>query len=259
MYYILSGPCKLCSAGCNGLSTLCKESCKCCGSVCEGFKSFWNDTIGYIYDQPIGGYVIFTWLSMLLTIAVAIYSYLEMNCTATPKRMLMATSTTAQNTDASNIENEQTALLVALVFAVVHCGCVFWIQRRILSSIKKTMDADYEQKGIPPEARDYDISDNYKGRVRAATCDVLKYDFVFCLYFFFVPCSFGVGCWGLSLLDKKQCETASYAALAFWILTLYNVCGGLYFCFMMCGIVCGAGKDKVKTQVKKVKEKGAAV
>lgn len=204
-------------------------------------KSFWNDTLGMVYYQPIGGYVIFTWLCMLLTIAISIYSYLEMKCSG------------------STTENAQTAMLVTLVCAVIHCLCVFWIQRRILKSIRKTMDAEYQEKGTPEEARDYDIEDNYKSRVRTAICEVLKYDFVFCLYFFFAPAAFGVGCWGMTLLnDKNGCTEASYASWAFGILIFYNLCGGLYFFFLMCGIACGAGKEKVKTQVKKTKGKGAS-
>jgi hypothetical protein len=241
MYYLISGPCQLCSAACGGIATLFKESCKCCNGICAGLKSCWSDTFGDVYHKPVGGFVIFTWLIMLLAFAVGVVGFAELKC------------------EDGALNNAKNILLVCIVFAVLHALCVYYIQRKTLKNISDTIDKEEDEKGpegVPKDQRDYDISADYRGRVRKAIWEVIKYDFLFLFYFFFCPAAFCVGCYGLSLLDKCLDKDAKFPAGAFWILVLYNAAGGLYFAWLMCGIACGAGASKVKTTVKKAK-KGA--
>jgi len=150
-----------------------------------------------------------------------------------------------------SVTNAKNALAVAIVCGVIHSLCVFWIQIAVLKSITKELDK--EQSYIPETERNYDITDNYRTRVRRAIWEVIKYDFVFLLYVFFCPAVFGLGCCGMFIVPQCTGKDAWAAAWAFGGLIFYNGFSGLYFLWLMCGICCGAGTETVKTQVKKTK------
>jgi len=238
MYYLFKAPCFCCEAVCNGISTVCKESCKCCHGICSGLKNCWNETVGGIYHKPVGGYVVLTFLTMTGTMALSGVAWASINCD--------------KDDSVTNVKN---ALAVAIVCGVIHSLCVFWIQIAVLKSITKELDK--EQSYIPETERNYDITDNYRTRVRRAIWEVIKYDFVFLFYFFFCPAVFGLGCCGMFIVPQCTGKDAWAAAWAFGGLIFYNGFSGLYFLWLMCGICCGAGTETVKTQVKKVK-KGTA-
>jgi len=60
----------------------------------------------------------------------------------------------------------------------------------------------------------------------------------------------------MNILGNCTDKESWAAAWGFGGLIVYNCCGGLYFFWLMCAVACGAGTEKVKTQVKKGK-KGA--
>jgi len=240
MYYLISGPCKLCSAACEGISKICTESCKCCNGICAGIKNCWSDTFGDVYHKPIGGYVVFTWLFMIVVIAMGVVGYAEITC-----------EKTEDNKNAKNM------LIVAALFAVVHSACAYYIQRKILKNIVDAIDKEEDEKGAagtPKDQRDYDITSDYRSRVRKAIWEVVKYDFLFLFYFIFCPASFACGIYGISLIPKCTDKESFAGTLSFGVLIFYNIGGILYFFALMCGIACGAGKDKVKTTAKKAKK-----
>jgi len=146
--------------------------------------------------------------------------------------------------------NAKNALIVAILFAVIHCGCILWIQRQVLANIVKDMDKEFEEKNIPQAEREYDITDGYSAKVRKATCEVIKYDFLFLFYFIFVPAAWCFAMYGMSLVPKCTNDDAYAASGCFLVLLLYNCGNMLFFLFLMCGIACGAGKDKAHKRVK---------
>jgi TRAP-type C4-dicarboxylate transport system permease small subunit len=204
-------------------------------------KDMWNQSLGAIYTKPMGGYVIFSWMAMILTIVVALFSYTQIKCEGSDTDKKLTTT--------------KAALLIACAVAVIHMLVAFWMQRQIVKEMCKKMDEEYEEKQTPPEERTYEIIDNEAGRKRSAICEILKYDFVFCLYFFFAPAAFGFAVWAMSNFPKCS-ETAAWAAWwTFGILIGYGSFTGLYFFFTLCGICCGSGKDKVKKTVKNAKKR----
>jgi len=235
MYYLFKAPCLCCDAMCTGISVLCKESCKCCHGICSGLQDCWNETIGGIYHKPVGGYVILTWLTMMVTSALSGIAWSTINC----------------DKDESDT-NAKIALAVAIVCGLIHSLCVCWIQRAVLKSITKELDK--EQSDIPEAERTYDITNNYRTCVRKAIWEVIKYDFVFLFYFFFCPAVLCLGCYGMFIVPQCTDNDAWAAAWAFGGLIFYNGFSGLYFFWLMCGICCGAGAETVKTQVKNAKK-----
>lgn len=184
----------------------------------------------------MGGYVIFTWMSMVLTMTMAAYSLTAVDC---------------DNDD--SMTNAKSGLLAAIMVACVHSLSAWWIQRQILREMCKKLDKEYDQQGIELELRNYEVKDNVRGRIRAAIWEVVKYDIPFCIYFFIAPAAVGLGIWGVSILPRCTDEDNWAAAWAFGLLILYGCCTGLYFFFTLCGIACGAGREQVKQHAKQVK------
>jgi len=260
MYYLFSAPCTCLSSMCSGICQAFREACKCCDGICKGLKDCWDETFGNIYGKPMGGYVVFTWLCMLLTIAAGGFSLSSLKCD--------------EDTSATNA---QAMLLVSLALAVIHALVAWWFQRTICKEIVKKQTQEFKDQGIPEDQMDFTLDANVRGRIRSAIWEVFKYDFVFCLYFFIAPAAVGAAMFGMSVLPKcthddvqasnstsssggLSDETAALlASWTFGLLIFYGCCTGLYFFFTMCGIACGAGKDKVKQTAKKVKTKGATV
>jgi len=183
----------------------------------------------------MGGYVIFTWFAMVAVIVFSGIGLGTLNCGGT-------------NTTSAKIN-----CIVAIIVAVIHSLVAAWIQRALLKECVRALDKEYDAKSVPHEHRDYDVSEGYHTRIRKATLEVIKYDIVFCLYFFFFPAAVGFAFWAMSPLPNCTAQDLWSSTWAYGILIFYGACAALYFFFLMCGVCCGAGKDTVKKQVKKGK------
>jgi len=241
--YIIEGPCICCKGMCTGIGMAIKGACSCCNGCCEMMRQAWADSFGAIYARPMGGYVVFTWLSMIVTVAVAVFGLSRTKCDDKDER-----------------NKASLALILAIVVAVLHSLIAFYIQRQILKEIARKMEEEYNAQGVPEAERNFELVDNEAARKRSAIFEIIKYDFVFCFYFFAAPAAVAYAFWALA--TKATCGDSkdSWATTGpFGLLIGYGCLTGLYFFFLMCGLCCGAGAHKVKTKVKSAKGRTDAV
>jgi len=244
MYYLFYAPCTVCSAACS-----------CCSGACAGLNQAlgecWEQTFGGIYSSPIGGHVIFTWLAMAATITFSFYSFLELDC--------------ENDTSLTNAKN---CLMVVMVFGVVHCACILWIQKQVKNKVDELTEKYQEPAAAAEQGTagagavhervkggDYVDPKDQHALLQKALWEVIKLDFVFCFYFFYCIASFSLGCYGMTEVTQCIDEDTWGATSGFLGLIFYNCAGGLYFWCVMCRLGCGKGKRAAKTVTKKAKDK----
>lgn len=169
MIYIAKGvcmPCKLCEkccgSCCEGISKFCDCISKCCGGICSGISHCFSGCFGPIIHNPLGGYVIGTWVVMALVIACFICTITEVTC-----------------------DGPKIVAYVDITFAVVHAIFAFYIQRRLICAIGEQAVQEMTHSEIAARAR-----------------HVMAYDVGFCLYFFIFCGSFVYNCTVFGVLSQ---------------------------------------------------------
>lgn len=214
IFKTLTRPCTLCKS-CKALPTLCRESCKCVGKLRDAIRDFWAP----ITHNPLGGYVLCTWLVMFLAIAAFGLSLSQVKCAAS----------TAEESS-RNLVEVQVFVSINIGLALVHMVAARYLQWRIVTSITNNQGEEAIDKL------------SHKEIAHQAT-HVALYDFGFCLYFFFfffIALSYNAH--GLS--NFRDCEGTGPAWGAAAIKILYGIVAANYFVFWHCCQACCSAKEK---------------
>lgn len=203
-------PCTCCREGCKALSVACSESCKCFGKLCDAISDFWRP----ITHSPLGGYVIGTWIAMILCIASFAYAFTQAKGNCGDARMYCA---------------------VSIGLSVVHIFGSRYVQYAIVKAIEKEGTAVSEATHMDIAKKAYHVA---------------LYDFGFCFYAIFFWAASGFNIYGMTLLDRCPAGPA-WAGLG---LTLtYAILVSMYFCCWSCCQGCCAGNEARKQAGKKDK------
>lgn len=216
MIYIFQG----CGAACRAPCVCCKElgkafdgCCKGCGEACHRAAKALSDCWAPIVQNPLGFYVIGTWLSMGLCVA----------CCA------------AAIPEAARQKCREIVFfcIIDVGIAVVHAGFAFYIQRCLVKALSEsTGEGGATHRDITSAAK-----------------HLAKYDIGFCLYFFFFIAALGYNVYGLGAGAK--CAVKGYQMGAIGLMLCYG-CGSFWYglCWF-CGQCCYGKAEKrgvVKTR-----------
>ncbi|CAK0899924.1 unnamed protein product [Prorocentrum cordatum] len=156
MIYIFKGFGEICKLPC----TLCKGCCDAFKEACSSCNTFWEPIIA----NPLGNYVIGTWVAMGFVCAAAIWGISQdLNCSSDLKG------------------NIQLFCIANVVLACIHSGMSYYMQRQIIEKVGKPF-AEMTAKEIQQKAG-----------------EILLYDVPVCLYSFLATAGYGLNAWALSL------------------------------------------------------------
>jgi len=192
MIYIFKGFGEICKAPC----TLCKGLCDAFKQSCSFCNTFWNP----ILENPLGNYVIGTWVSMVFVFAASLWGLMQLS-------------------DCKNSDDVKTNLMafcvVNVILAFIHSGMSYYIQRQIIQKVGDKPYSEMNAKEIQEKAG-----------------EILMYDVPFCLYSFLAIAGYGMQLWALSLggCDKEQPHFGSAAIYLVW----GTLAGGYLFCWYCC-------------------------
>lgn len=201
MIYIFKGVNAICKAPCTACEACCKGCGACgeafknaCGSCCTAWRDFWEP----IQNNPLGTYVLGTFVTMALAVAGAGWGVAQLG-----------------ECDDEDLKQKLLIFCAADIgLALLHAGMGYYMQRQIVAGIGK----DYQQmtaKEIQREA----------GRI-------LLYDVPVCLYCFVANAAFALNCWGLTL---DTCGDAAPQWGAAFVMIAWGVCAGAYLlCWYCC-------------------------
>jgi len=219
---------------CELLSVACGESCKfcraTCGESCKACGRCWDalfDIFGSVTRFPLGGYVMGTWVTMIVVLVCSVLSFLEVQDLAAGG----ALSQGCLDTEMICLGNS--------AFAVLHFIAARYIQWRIVSKVKETMEE--RTPGVEIQGN----NDIPHDMIAESAYEVALYDVGFCLYFFIFAGSFGFNCWGWTLdgkcLDNNMGWGAAFAMILYGI-GVWNY----FFCWYCMQYCCGKAKKKPK-------------
>jgi len=185
-------PCKACDKACQELSKACQG---CCNAI--------SDFFGPITQNPLGGYVFGTWMTMLLAIGLLGYSVSKTVC-----------------------EDPKMTMYILIGLAVIHGAFAYYMQRRLVSALGDQRPSEMSHKEIAEKTR-----------------QVMMYDVGFCLYFFVFCGSFFYACSALGTLGGCEGTGPAWSAAALLILYgfgVFNYAVCWYCCQCCCGQLEGA-------------------
>jgi len=200
MIYIFKGFGEICKLPC----TLCKGCCDAFKEACGSCNRFWEPIIA----NPLGNYVIGTWVGMVCVAAAAVWGLSQLDgCTD------------------DDLKSSISLFCIAnVVLACIHSGMSYYMQRAIITRVGKPF-ADMTPKEIQVE-----------------TGQILMYDVPVCLYSFLACAGWGMNVWALSLGNCGGSQPHSGSAM------LYLVWGflaaGYLFCWYCCQCCQGAVPKK---------------
>lgn len=208
MIYIFQGCGAVCKAPCY-LCQCCAKSCdavcKGLGDACRGCTKACEEMWAPILQNPLGGYVISTWVAMLFSTIGAVYSFIDEEKT-------------------KDCQSQKAFLIAMIVIGVLHAVFAFYIQRRLVNAVGVEGRANMDAPDVWNKAK-----------------EILKYDVGLCLYIFFFIAAFCYACYGIG--DIGKCPKDSYTKGVVAIMIMYQVCAWNYgFCWF-CGTCCW-GKAK---------------
>jgi len=165
MIYICKGCEEIIKAPC----TLCRYGCSCCKESCAKFCELWEPITG----NPLGGYVLFTWLMAAVVIACAAAGFSSCSGSGT------------------------IVCLVDIVLAIVHAAFAYYLQRQLVAGLQRRGWEEGQQK-------------NHKD-ITKETWAIVKYDVGFCLYFFVFIGAFAFQCWAFTVINECDGSLAMIA------------------------------------------------
>lgn len=173
-------PCMCCQESCNTVKQALGE---CCGAI--------SGLFGPICGRPLGGYVLVTWLVMLMAVAACAVDLLS--------------ETVKKCTQLRDF------CIAEIGCALVHAGAAFYIQRKVISAAAKSTGKSVEELNKLSSSELFD-----------AAKDIAWKDIGFCIYFFVFIGIFGFNCYGFS---KFSCgDHENYYKAAIWVMLSYGVC-----------------------------------
>lgn len=208
-----TAPCKVCGLACDG-----------CGKACEGCTQCVGDFFGPITRNPLGGYVLATWGSMIIVVLGSAYSLTNMKSTGdTENNSSSVTTTTLVPGSEASVDCDMARIYcMAMVgMAAIHALFAFYIQRRLVNAIGKDGVQNMSSREIAEKAK-----------------QLAMYDVAFCLYCPFFIGGFFYAMTGLG--DMKDCDNTGPAWSAGTLLAFYQFCAGTYgFFWACCQCCCG--------------------
>jgi len=195
MIYIFKGFGEICKLPC----TLCKGCCDAFKGACSCCNRFWEP----ILANPLGNYVIGTWVAMCAVAAAAIWGIVQ-----------------AENCDSELKSNLSLFCIANVVLACIHSGMSYYMQRQIITKVGKPF-AEMHPKEVQQKAG-----------------EILLYDVPVCLYSFLAAAGWGLNIWALSLgsCGDKQPHSSSALVYLVWGALAF----GYLFCWYCCKCCQGA-------------------
>lgn len=181
-------PCRLCEAGCKCFGKACDSVCGCIGNV---FRP--------ILDNPLGHYVLLTWMAMLVAMVLAVVGVSQATCKFV-KQLTLAD----------------------VLIALIHAGTAYYIQRRLVVQLAGSQSA----------------ADITKQAAHILLYDVgfcLYSVFAVFAFGFNIYLLSSLGC--ESDTDKAEASNDYAAITAGWML-FYSVCAFNYAICWYCGKCC---------------------
>jgi hypothetical protein len=191
-----------CDKACKGISLMCRGCGRGIGQCCDAVAEF----VAPVTRSPLGGYVVGTWLVMVLAIASCGYALSEVHC-----------------------KQARSLFLANIGISLVHMSAARYLQWRIVGSFHR-------------EGKDMQALAHHEIAQRAT--HVALYDIGFCLYVFFFLGAFSLDCWALTTFKSCGHDGPAWAATAIEI--LYSIFVWNYFFFWYCCQSCRGKKEQQK-------------
>jgi len=193
MIYIGKGIGEICKLPC----TLCKGCCDIFSNCCKAFGEFWEPIIA----NPLGNYVMGTWVGMIIAGAASVW----------------AIGVLGDCTDDDLKSQLSGFCCVDIVFAVIHSGMAYYMQRAIIKGLGGKDFKEMSAKDIQEQAG-----------------QILLYDVPVCLYSFLAFAAFGANCWGLTLEACPGISNQPHTGPALVMICWGLLAGGYLFCWYCC-------------------------
>lgn len=220
-------PCQACSQGCSLCGKACEHSCSgcvkgcqaCerglshgCHSACQAISDFWAP----ITKNPLGSYVIGTWLWMVLLIA------------ATGRSLNLIISSTNVSCDKPKI-----FCAVDIGLALIHMAFAYYLQKRLIMAIGEKAAHEMTHKEVAEKAR-----------------HLALYDIGFCFYTFVLIGCFVYNC--VTIKDLEGCPDTGgvwmgSAGMILYCVLVWNF-AFCWFCTQCCGGQISEVKGKHKAK-----------
>jgi len=176
---------------------LCKAPCKCCKEACKA----WADVWAPITRNPLGGYVIMTWITMIPVVVCAGVSLTKIVC-----------------------KDPKLHLFLAIGTALIHALGAWHIQHQLVKALN---DAGMEERAQMTHHA-----------IAKKAGYVMVYDIGFCLYTFFFLGAFGFACYSLQSLQDCEGEGTGLARCAWGLLIFYAMAACNFATCWYCGQQC---------------------
>jgi hypothetical protein len=201
MIYIFKGCGEICKLPC----TICKGCCDAFNECCKGC----NDCIDPVISNPLGNYVIATWVAMAFALAASGWGLVNLNeCDDDTKGKLAL------------------FCIADCALALVHSGMAYYMQRQIVAGLGGKDYKSMTAKEIQAEA----------GRI-------LLYDVPVCLYFFLANAAWAMNLWGLTLGSCGSVQPQFGAAA---LMICWGCCAGGYLVCWYCCQCCQGTVSSIK-------------
>lgn len=200
-------PCKLCECCARG----CDKTCKGCGDACRRCTKACEEMWEPILKNPLGHYVIGTWVAMALAIGCNIRSL----C----------------NTHKLECTELKTFNWVDIAIGVVHAGFALYIQRRLVAHLSK--------QGKPSMTN---------AEIAASARELVKYDVGLCLYVFGFMAAFCYNCYGVG--NVGDCSETGFQRGAVAIHVCWGLGAWWYGLCWFCGKCCFGQAEQAREKVK---------
>lgn len=214
MIYIFQGCGNICKAPCiccKGIANAFDSVCKGCGDTCHAWAQALSDCWAPIVQNPLGFFVIGTWLTMALCVAACVATIMDAGKAKCRELVYFC--------------------VIDIGIAFVHMAFAFYIQRCLVKALTQSGRDTMTHQEITHEAK-----------------NLLKYDIGFCLYFFFFFAAFCYNFYAVGL--GGQCSTNGYQMGAIGLHLTYGVGAFWYALCWYCGQCC-FGKAEKRGVIKK--------
>jgi len=182
----------------------CSAPCSICGQACDGFSKCMRNCWSPIVDNPLGSFVLGTWLTMLIVVVLAGHS------------LLTIMDREAELVEGDICDNAKTVCYAFIGISLVHACIAIYLQRRLVHSIG---DKQY-----------YLMTSS---EIAHHTQQIIMYDFVFCIYILFYPASFVYSIYSLGQFGECVGSGSAWGAAAILILYAF-VMGNYMICWLGC-------------------------
>lgn len=218
MIYIFQGigaicklPCTACQACCTGCDSCGRAIGGACAECCDAWRRFWEP----IQNNPLGTYVLFTWVAMACAMGSAGWGLSKLGeCDDDTKGKLAL------------------FCIADLVLAAIHSAMAYYMQRRIVSGLG---GKEYSQMTAK--------------EIQAETGRILLYDVPVCLYFFVASAAFALNVWGLTV-GWGSCGGSQPHWGAAFLMLMWGMCAGAYLMCWYCCQCCQGAASSVKRPAK---------